>query len=510
MSAGFVVWFYTLLLPTFADAGLIASSFLREGPFGIELLRPQSLLGVDGIDEVSHSMFWSMLVNVGAYVAVSLASRPSPQEQAQAVLFVNALADPVRPRLWRERVSVGELRTLLEQFIGPAAAAAVMRGQSAQPRLETAAAEPELVHHVETVLAGSVGAASARLVIASVAGEEQLRVDEVMEMIDEASHVAALEERHRLARELHDSVSQALFSMTLHTRAVEMAVQREGGDPNGRVVRGLSRAADPHPGRPRRDARLDLPAPSGRAARGGPGGGGGEARGGGGGPRRAGDRGAVPGDRLPLDDRAEEELFRVVQEALHNCVKHARPTRVDIRMDGYSAADGALVIEIVDDGVGFDPSASMPGHLGLETMRERTQRIGGWLTVDSSPEGSTTVRATLPPSSRHWSARRGRAMTADGDGAAPIRVFLVDDHAVVRRGMRAFFEMLDDIEVLGEASDGQAALDELAVRGRPRPAAGRRAHGPAHAPARRRRRDPRDQAAVPGRRGRRADQLQRG
>jgi len=54
-------------------------------------------------------------------------------------------------------------------------------------------------------------------------------------------------------------------------------------------------------------------------------------------------------------------------------------------------------------------------------------------------------------------------MMADRDEAAPIRVFLVDDHAVVRRGMRAFFDMLDDIEVLGEASDGQAALDELAA-----------------------------------------------
>jgi DNA-binding NarL/FixJ family response regulator len=55
-------------------------------------------------------------------------------------------------------------------------------------------------------------------------------------------------------------------------------------------------------------------------------------------------------------------------------------------------------------------------------------------------------------------------MTTDGSGAAPrIRVFLVDDHAVVRRGMRAFFDMLDDIEVLGEAADGRAALDELAV-----------------------------------------------
>ncbi len=401
LSAGFVVWAYTLLLPSFAADGLLSTAFLDEGPFGIALLRPEALFGVDGIDNVSHAMFWSMLVNVGAYVGVSLASRPGATEQAQAVLFVDALADPVRPRLWRQRVTVGELRVLLTQFIGPAAAAAVLRGQSSQPRLETAAAEPELVHHVETVLAGSVGSASARLVIASVAGEEQLRVDEVMEMIDEASHVAALEERHRLARELHDSVSQALFSMTLHTRAVELAVEREGGEPSGRVVRGLAELRNLTEGalaemrasifqlRPEALHEEGLAAAVEKHAA-----------------AVAAREGLhvvvrAPGDRLPLDDRAEEELFRVVQEALHNSVKHARPSRVDIDL---ATEDGVMVVEVRDDGIGFDPTVSTPGHLGLETMRERTQRIGGWLTVDSSPDRSTTVRATLPRSSRHWNA----------------------------------------------------------------------------------------------------------
>ena len=68
LLGGLAVWAYTLLLPSFADAGLLPRSFLREGPFGIELLRPQALFGLTGMDSISNAVFWSALVNVGGYV----------------------------------------------------------------------------------------------------------------------------------------------------------------------------------------------------------------------------------------------------------------------------------------------------------------------------------------------------------------------------------------------------------------------------------------------------------
>jgi signal transduction histidine kinase len=203
------------------------------------------------------------------------------------------------------------------------------------------------------------------------------------------------EERHRLAGELHDSVSQALFSMNLHVRAVELAVRQHGTDPEGRVTRGLAELRDLTQGalaemralifqlRPdglhdegliaavRRHAAA-VAAREGLAIR---------------------VHGAT--ERLPLGEQAERELLRVIQEALHNSIKHARPGRVDIRLQESADAPGTLVVEVADDGVGFDTQAAHPGHLGLAGMRERTGRLGGRFTVDSSPTG-TTVRVVLP------------------------------------------------------------------------------------------------------------------
>jgi signal transduction histidine kinase len=399
LVGGFAVWIYTLLLPNLAMAGWLPASFLRDGPFGIALLRPQELFGLTGVDNVTHAMFWSMLVNVGGYVGVSLARRPSAAEQAQSATFVDVLGPGGEARLGSRRASVGELRSLLERFLRQSGAERVLRAYAGGQKLDTPAeadADPDLIRHVETVLTGSVGSVTATRVIDSVVGREPLRIDRVMALVDEASQVAALEERQRLARELHDSVSQALFSMTLHLRAVQLALQREGGSPDGQVARGLAELRELTQGalsemralifqlRPGALHEIGLAAAIRRhaaalAAR-----------------ERLDVRIHAPDDRLPLDDRAEEEIFRVVQEALNNSVKHAQPSRIDIRL--YQPADdtGTLIVEVADDGTGFDPHVAHPGHLGLDSMRDRTEWLGGRLTVDSSPEGSTLVRAVLP------------------------------------------------------------------------------------------------------------------
>jgi signal transduction histidine kinase/DNA-binding LacI/PurR family transcriptional regulator len=203
-------------------------------------------------------------------------------------------------------------------------------------------------------------------------------------------------ERHRLAGELHDSISQALFSMTLHTRALQLAIQQDGADPDGRLARGVAELRDLTQTALAETRALIL-----------------EMR-----PESLHEEGLVvtlrrhaasvaaregldfrfraPEGRLNLDEGAQEELLRVVQEAVHNSVKHARARRIQLSLLTPVEPVGTLVVEIADDGTGFDPDLPRPGHLGLHIMRERVERMGGRLTVDSAPSRSTTIRAILP------------------------------------------------------------------------------------------------------------------
>jgi signal transduction histidine kinase len=95
---------------------------------------------------------------------------------------------------------------------------------------------------------------------------------------------------------------------------------------------------------------------------------------------------------LPL--RLKETLYRIAQEALHNAVKHANAAHIDLRL---SASDTHVELEVGDDGVGFAPAAeSRPGHLGLQSMRERAATHRGTIQIESAVGAGTTVRARLP------------------------------------------------------------------------------------------------------------------
>jgi signal transduction histidine kinase len=89
----------------------------------------------------------------------------------------------------------------------------------------------------------------------------------------------------------------------------------------------------------------------------------------------------------------KEALFRIAQEALNNTAKHARASHVELRL---KVAGDSLVVEIRDDGAGFDASGQFPGHLGLESMRERAHRLGGSVEIISSTGQGTIVRAMIP------------------------------------------------------------------------------------------------------------------
>jgi len=214
LIAGFAVWFYTLLLPAIARSGWLPIGLLEHGLFGIELLRPLALFGLAGLDQITHAMLWSMIANVGAYVGVSLLASPSADKHRQASLFVDVFrrgGETGGARFWRGTASVPELYNLLGRFLGAAAAEEAFREYAAARGLRwpLERADAELVDYVEVQLAGAIGAASARVMVASVVKEEALSLEEVRAILDEASQV--VEYSHRLqqkSRELETATAE--------------------------------------------------------------------------------------------------------------------------------------------------------------------------------------------------------------------------------------------------------------------------------------------------------------
>ncbi|MGB8251483.1 MAG: sensor histidine kinase [Azonexus sp.] len=197
LLGGFAVWLYTLLLPSFAKSGWIDPGFVEQGLWGIGALKAQSLFGLSGLDEISHSLWWSLFANIGLYVLVSLNSRPDALEAGQAERFVDVFRHGESgsdARLWRGTASVDELVGLLERFLGPPRARQQLATFAAAHGVadwKALPADAEFVRFAEAQLSGAIGSASARVMVASVVREENLGLDEVLDILDEATEVRA-------------------------------------------------------------------------------------------------------------------------------------------------------------------------------------------------------------------------------------------------------------------------------------------------------------------------------
>ncbi len=203
---GFAMWAYTLMLPSLARSGWFDASFIEQGLFGSSWLKPEELLRLQGLDSLTHSLFWSLLLNMGAYVGVSLWRIPSAQETSQALLFVDVFEriSTSRPVFWRGQASVSELFSLVVRFLGFSRAEQLFERYAQQlglPGRHHLQADPRFVQYVETQLAGAIGSASARVMVASVVKEDSLDLDDVMRILDEATqlriHSRELEQKSR-------------------------------------------------------------------------------------------------------------------------------------------------------------------------------------------------------------------------------------------------------------------------------------------------------------------------
>ncbi|XQU07357.1 sensor histidine kinase [Halomonas sp. LY9] len=225
LLAGFFIWFYTLLLPGFAQSGWLEASLITQGPWGISWLSPYALLGLSGWDIYTHSLFWSMLANVGLLVGISLFTRPTPMEQTQAALFTEAMHPhlPTTAR-WQGQTTEGALYTLLVRYLGHGATLRVFTALDAPLGDAEAYQRPasgELITRAEQALSGSLGSASASVLINSVLRGEALDMESVLTILDTTSQ--ALEYNRRLEQKSQElaRVGEELRSANERLREVD-------------------------------------------------------------------------------------------------------------------------------------------------------------------------------------------------------------------------------------------------------------------------------------------------
>jgi Na+/proline symporter/signal transduction histidine kinase len=197
LIAGFAVLTYTIFLPSLVQIGLIHQDFLSEGPFGIQLLKPYQLFGLQNFNPISHAVFWSMLANVSVYITVSVLSRPRAIEHTQAALFVDVFkySGETGDSLFRRgTVNLPDLQSLLTRFLGKSKAEEALSGYARKRNISWdnhTTADADLVNHAEKLLTGAVGSASARIMVSSVVKEEPLGMEEVLNILDETRQVIA-------------------------------------------------------------------------------------------------------------------------------------------------------------------------------------------------------------------------------------------------------------------------------------------------------------------------------
>lgn len=191
LLVGFATWLYTLLLPTLAASGHIGAAWVSEGPFGLLWLRPQQLFGLSGWDPLTHGTFWSLLLNGGVMMLVSARWRPSVDERLRIAPFLDPYAErqTLAQGEWPGNVSVADLQALAIRIVGERHARrafseqAIALGRELHP---SAIADRAWIQFTERLLAASIGAASARLVLTSVLRGSGMHLNEVMALLDEA------------------------------------------------------------------------------------------------------------------------------------------------------------------------------------------------------------------------------------------------------------------------------------------------------------------------------------
>ncbi len=225
---GFLVTVYTLVIPFTIDSQLIATSFVSEGVFGIQFLKPYELFGLQIFEPVPHAFFWSLFFNSSIYIVVSVNKLGSYRERNFAEMFVDSYKYASlheNAYVWKGEAYVRDLRKILTRFLGEKMTERALNLFFMKYNIDNKVvfADARLVNFSEKLLTGSIGSASSRILISSVVKEEEISLSEVLNILDETQKAKEsnkeLQERDKQKDEFLDTVAHELKTPITSIRA---------------------------------------------------------------------------------------------------------------------------------------------------------------------------------------------------------------------------------------------------------------------------------------------------
>ena len=216
LSVGFVVWVYSLLLPSFGADVILSTQILEEGLFGLSWLRPQALFGIEGLDPLVHAILWSISLNGLSFVLASMVGFPTPLERLQGAQFVNVYEHSTTPQSWSGNAAQSEdLMIMSQRILGAQEAQALFEREARRQGVSGYLPDtsPDFLLALERALSGSVGTATAHAMIGQIVGGASVSVEDLLAVADETAQMmeyssrleAKSEEQARTARQLRQA-----------------------------------------------------------------------------------------------------------------------------------------------------------------------------------------------------------------------------------------------------------------------------------------------------------------
>ncbi len=468
LLTGFLIWGWTLFLPTIASGEIITPQVLENGPWGIGWLRPQALFAIAGMDPVVHAVFWSLTLNILAFTLFSLLSFPSPLERLQGAQFVNVFDRSAPARGWAgSEAETEDLLVMAQRILGPEKAQELFRAEALAQGNTGFLPDPtpDFLERLERELAGSVGGATAHAMVSQILGGASVSVSDLMAVASETAQImeyssqleAKSRELARTARRLQEANAKlteintqkdAFLSQISHELRTPMTsirafseILRDGGGLDAEARTRYSAIIHDETLRLTRllDDLLDLgvlqngevelawaPTPlqeiitralKATAAEDG--------------------HGRLRIIRTPADERVEIEtdgdrlaqvFINLISNAQKYCTGADPELRIKVRRKG-----GEVIVDFIDNGPGIprrsqalifekfsrlgDQRAAGGAGLGLAISREIVSRLGG--TISYLPgQGGAAFRLVLPLRQARHGAGRARGDAPGARGAA--------------------------------------------------------------------------------------------